>query len=285
MDLRNLLLIAIVLSFQAGYSQAYSSGEDSPSNPEPIVSGIHTLSIHVKDTISQDSVTLFLQNSLGLPVYYTPVNIGIRRYSGLYAGNMVLEPCGPYPNIKYASDDFRSIFYGLNFEVYKSLESSERALQTLGVEHQVNQGSIYIRDSILSNQSVFAALYEVTDAKIRDSLKQKLWSEGGNYPGIEYIKEIVIGYKQEINYLRWKEFLHPKEVDNQGKCPLNDSLTLQLVRADINQVKSITFKVKSLDQANQYLRQQKLYNASSEGCTSLDRSQTYGLLIYMNEEK
>jgi hypothetical protein len=272
MKILNILLMALMMISQAGIAQG-----------EPIVSGLHTLSIHVKDTLSQDSVTRFLRNTLALPAYYTPVTIGIRRYSGFYAGNMVLEPCGPYPKIQYASENFRSIFFGLNFEVYCSLESGERALQTLGVEHQVNQGSIYIRDSILSNQSVFAALYEVTDSKKRDSLKQKLWSERGNNPGIEYIKEIVIGYKEKITYLRWKEFLHPIQVDSQGKCPLNDSLNLQFVKADVNEVKSITFQVRSLDQANQYFSKNSLLESSAEGCTTLKRSRTYGLLMHLSE--
>lgn len=283
MKIRNILLMALVWVSQAGYTQRDSSVDVSISRQEPVVSGLHTLSIHVKDTLSQDSVTRFLRETLGLPVYYTPVTIGKRRYSGLYAGNLVLEPCGPYPNIKYASDDFRSIFFGVNFEVFNSLKSGEMALQDLGAEHQVNKGSIYIKDSLLCSENLFAALYEVYDTERRDSLRQFLRQGQCNNPGIEYIKEIVIGYKKEINYQRWKSFLHPIEIDEHGLWPLNDSLSLRFVKESVNQVNSITFKVKSLTQAIPFLRDNNLLESNSEGYATLNRLYTYGLLIHLSE--
>jgi len=232
MKTRTSLLIAFMLISQIGFTQTDISSTSSGSNDAPLISGIHTLSIHVRDTLTQDSVTRFLRNILALPVYYTPVKLGIRRYSGLYAGNMVLEPCGPYPNISYGSDEFRAIFFGLNFEVHESLESGEGALKNLGIKHQVNNGSIYIKDSLLCSENVFTALYKVSDEEKRDSLKQALWSLKRKHPGIEYIKDIAIGYKKEIHFAKWKEFLHPLEVDDCGYCPLNDSVRLQFVRAN-----------------------------------------------------
>jgi len=52
----------------------------------------------------------------------------------------------------------------------------------------------------------------------------------------------------------------------------------------VNQVKGITFKVKSLDRVNQYFLQNRLFDSSAEGRTKLDQAQTFGLLIYLSGE-
>ena len=252
---------------------------------DPIVSGIHTLSIHVRDTISHDSVYQFLVHKLALPIYYTPEVYGFRRYAGIYAGNMVLEPCGPYPDIDYATDHFRSIFFGLNFEVHESLSSSEQALNSIGMKIQVNPNSIYVRDSILCSQNIFSALYEIRDKEKRDSLRNILHTSSEANPGIEYIKAIFVRYREEENLLRWKEFLHPHEIGNHGVCQVNDSLQMHFSRGDINEVEGITFKVKSLEKANQYLLRNNLLKVTSGRKTELDQSQTFGLVMYVTDEE
>ena len=198
---------------------------------------------------------------------------------------MVLEPCGPYSNINYADDSFISIFYGLNFEVYRSLESSEQALNERGIKHQVNEGSIYIRDSILTNENIFTGLYEVTDKEKRDSLRNKLNSNVRNKPGIEYLKEIFIGYKGEANLLKWKAFLYPLEIGEDGICQINDSLQLHYIKGDINEVKGITFKVKSLEKVKQFLKENNLSGSSSDQKIKLNQDQSFGLNIYFTDKE
>lgn len=258
----------------------------NPNRPEttPIISGVHTLSIHVRDTLSQDSVYQFFVNKLRLPIYYTPVIYGQKKYSGIYAGNMVLEPCGPYENINYASNDFRAIFYGLNFEV-NSLSSSEQALNKRGIKHQVNQGSIYIRDSILCNENIFTALYEVSDQEVRDSLQKTLITVERNNLGIEYIKEIFIAYKEEANFLKWKEYLFPLEFSKDDICQVNDSLQIHFTRAKINEVTGITFKVRSLVGAKQYMERNKILIFASDKKIKLNPAQSFGLSITFIDEK
>ena len=113
-------LIGILIICQFSFAQIENSKDPINLETTPIISGVHTLSVHVRDTISHDSVYQFFLHKLKLPIYYTPVKYGQTRYVGIYAGNMVLEPCGPYQNTVYATDSFRAIFYGMNFEVYKS---------------------------------------------------------------------------------------------------------------------------------------------------------------------
>ncbi len=262
----------------SGLAQSESIRELKGYDPPPIVAGIHTLSIHVRDTLSHDSVNNFLVEKLMLPVYYKPVKYRQTRYSGVYAGNMVLEPCGPYSYINYATNEFRAIFFGMNFEVFESLDTSQEILEKRGILHQVNKGSIYIRDSVLCNENVFAALYEIPDKEKRDSLRLLLIKQGKESPGIEYISEISIGYKEEENLLRWKEFLYPYEFD-ENRCRINDSLQICFSQEDFNQVKEITFKVQSLSQTIEFLRNQNLRTIQTGDKLLLDLVQTFGLLI------
>ncbi len=278
-------LIGILIICQFSFAQIENSKDPINLETTPIISGVHTLSVHVRDTISHDSVYQFFLHKLKLPIYYTPVKYGQTRYVGIYSGNMVLEPCGPYQNTVYATDSFRAIFYGMNFEVYKSLTSSEQALNNRGIRHQVNQGSIYIKDSILSNENVFTSLYEVNDKEIRDSLQNVLVTAGVSQPGIEYIKEIFIGYKEEANLMKWKEYFYPLEFGRTDVCQINDSLQIHFTMGNINEVKGITFKVKSLEKAKQYLAKNKFLITESDKKIKLNQTQSFGLSIYFEDKE
>jgi hypothetical protein len=63
-----------------------------------IVSEVAVLKIHVSDTNTHDTVFRFLTDVLKPPVDYYPVMAGQRRYAAVYAGNLFIEPCGPYSN-------------------------------------------------------------------------------------------------------------------------------------------------------------------------------------------
>lgn len=279
------LTLIVIIIFQDSFAQVETFKDPIGLESTPLVSGIHTLSIHVRDTISQDSIYQFFVNKLMLPIYYTPVIYGQKRYAGIYAGNMVIEPCGPYKNIDYATDDFRAIFFGLNFEVYESLATSEQTLNVRRIKHQTNNGSIYITDTILCNENIFTALYEVSDKKERDSLQNSLITGERNNPGIEYIKEIFIGYKDEVNFLKWKEYLYPLEFGEFDVCQINDSLHINFTRGNINEVMGITFKVKSIVEAKQYLVQNKFQITAFDKKIKLNQIQSFGLSLYFTDEK
>ena len=61
----------------------------------------------------------------------------------LLAGNIALEPCGPFPPDSYLSTEFEAMFYGLTFAAWKSAAASpvvanrlalrEGTLRTIGV--------------------------------------------------------------------------------------------------------------------------------------------------------
>ena len=280
-----LMFIGIIFLSNKNPEQAGTSTSQPGTGTKCMIAGMHTLSIHVRDTLTQDSVYQFLLQKLMLPVYYTPVTYSGKRYAGIYAGNMVLEPCGPYNNMNYAYDDFRAIFYGLNFEVNNSLEYFGPLLRNRGIRHQVNKGSIYIRDSLLTNENIFTSLYEVSDKAKRDSLRKMLITREKNNPGIEYIQEIMIGYKQEINIEKWKEYLLPLKIEKNELCQINDSLQIRFSKGRINEVNGIIFKVKSLQEAKKYFLNNRFLINESDKIIKLNPDQSYGLSFYFTDQK
>ena len=279
---RYVLLAGLLFIFKAGCGQVRSD-EYAFSQHEPLISGIHTLSIHVMDTLTHDSVYRFLKYRLSLPVYYTPERYGNRKYAGLYAGNMVLEPCGPYPEIQYSTDSFRAVFYGMNFEVKSSLQHCRRVLTGLDMPFQDNQSSLYLRDSMICSDNVFSALYEVGDRNKRDSLRSILSPDRLNTPGIKYISEIQIGFREVATLQRWKELLYPRMLPGENICRVNDSLHINFIEDTIYQVKAITFRVGSLASTVNYLEEFDLPFSVLQNKIKLEPSHVFGLTVFFSE--
>ena len=110
---------------------ALTAGCHATPNSTPVITKLHTISIHVKDHQIHEDVYCFLREDLQLPLVYEPVIHGERRYVGLWAGNLVLEPCGPYGNIAYATPNFQGIVLKVN--------SLTAAIRTLKVENLLGQ--------------------------------------------------------------------------------------------------------------------------------------------------
>src|SRR3954463_14076414 len=67
----------------------------------PAVGDLHTVSIHVDGVESYNAAFRLLSEDFGWPVIYGKLLTGEdgrgRNYAGIWAGNVVLEVCGPYP--------------------------------------------------------------------------------------------------------------------------------------------------------------------------------------------
>ena len=281
----------------------------------PLVSGLHTLSIHVRDTITHDSVFHFLVDRLKLPVYYFPVSYGKRKYAGVYAGNLVLEPCGPYTGYLYSPNNFRAIFFGLTFEPFETISRSSEGLAERKINHQTDDTYIDLhKDSLLCGDNMTIGLMDrgpakTVDNRIMDSLRHamnsdteiiyKVFSERGNEDkspagytsinyynesGIEYVKEICIGYKDNSNLQKWKEFISPFELTDNEIWMESKKPEFHFIKSDIREVQSITFKVRSLERARQYLIKNNLFGSIVTDKIQLDKAHTFGLSIYLTEK-
>lgn len=284
----SLIFASLTLSLQPLIAQKESAQDRSIPKTDPLFSGLHTLSIHVRDTITHDSVFHFLADELNLPVYYYPLTMGKRKYAGLYAGNLVLEPCGPYSNFFYASDDFRAIFFGLTFEPYKSIFHTANALLERKISFEAGDNYVYLKDSLLCGENITISFMDKGDERTgdirkKDSLRHELTTRSKNELGIEYIKEIQIGYKDNAGLERWKKFLSPNEMAYNEIGMLSNLLEIHFVNSNIKEVQSITFKVRSLEKARQYLEKNNLFGRITADKIQLNTFRTFGLSIFISE--
>lgn len=310
----SLILLGLMMLFQTNLAQKESAGDPVIPKYIPLFSGLHTLSIHVRDTITHDSVFHFLVDKLKLPVYYYPVTYDKRKWVGVYAGNLVLEPCGPYSNYLYGSNNFRAIFFGLTFEPYQSISLSAMGLNNRKINHQDGDTYIYLqKDSILCGDNITVSLMDrgvikTFDKRIMDSLryamngntetKYKVFSDrdNGEMPtsytcvnyynelGIEYVKEICIGFKDPSNLQKWKELISPFKLIDNEIWKVSNLLEFHFIKSNIKEVQSITFKVKSLEKAKQYSVKNNLFGSFVDNKIQLDKAQAFGLSIYLTEE-
>jgi hypothetical protein len=152
-------------------------GQDMGKFPEKypaedtLISTLHTLSIHIQEPALHDSVFRFLTEKLQLPVYYQPLVMGERRYGGVFAGNLVLEPCGPYSDMDYASRDFKAIFFGLTFEPAVSIPDAARILRERQIDHETGGDEfIFLKDPQLCGENIYISLMDKHD-KMRDHVR------------------------------------------------------------------------------------------------------------------
>ena len=279
-------LLVLTLSLQVVFAQPVSEKKVVYSSP---ISRVWVLSVHVCDFAMHDSVFHFLTDKLGLPVeFYSEKYKNVyknRRYAQVYAGNMFLEPCGPYTDIAYASKDFKAIFYGLNCE-------SERAIPSLaddlrGRSFAIKQTSrVQVVDTAIIKQNVYFNIspQAAINKKHIDSLLMKMETNNKGNLGIERIKEIRVGYTDDYSLERWKDFIKPSILSKKGLWKINDDHSIRFIKSSIKEVDAIVFKVKSLKMAKKYLIDNNMMGDISKKEISLDKSKTFGLSILLSEE-
>ncbi len=249
-----------------------------------LISRVSVLSIHVRDTLVHDSVYHFLNEKLGLSVEYYPVKWSDRKYAGLYAGNMFLEPCGPYTNFRYASDNFRAIFFGLNCESGRSLRSLAKDLTQRHIDLS-QDGTIQVSDTSFINQNIYLSIAsgKGPDKVKEDSLRSIMTDNNKNALGIERIKEIRICYTDEKCLDKWKKVALPSVISDAGLWKVNEDQSVRFVKGNIKEVNAIVFKVRSLDKARNWLSANNLLGNVSSDEIALDKSKSFGLLIILRE--
>jgi hypothetical protein len=252
---------------------------------DPVISRISVLSIHVRDTLVHDSVFHFLTDKLGLSVEYYPVKWIDRMYAGVYAGNMFLEPCGPFRNFSYASDNFKAIFFGLNCESERSLSSLAEDLTERNFKIE-QDGTIQVIDTTIIKQNIYFSIAsrQLQNRVNEDSLRSVMLNSSRNTLGIERIKEVRIGYTDKNCLAKWEKLILPSVLSDTGIWKINAEQSVRFVKSDIREVPGIVFKVKSLEKAKNWLSANKLLGDIFKDEIALDRSRTFGLLILLSEK-
>jgi hypothetical protein len=250
-----------------------------------IVSEVSVLTIHVSDTNTHDAVFHFLTDVLKLPVDYYPVMAGQRRYAAVYAGNMFIEPCGPYSNMRYPVKEFKALFYGLNCTSDASPPSIATNLGGLHIAYEpADSGTFRIQGASVS-EGVYLAVSSKAQSKPNKereaSLRSALAANNRDSLGFEYVKEIWLGYAGLADLQAWREFLGASGRVNDTLWRLSQNQSIRFVRSEVRGVRGIVCKVRSMEQAERYLKETKTYGRTADGRIELDAGKTCGLLIYL----
>jgi hypothetical protein len=218
------------------------------------------------------------------------VTFGKRKYAGVFAGNIVLEPCGPYSDYKYASNTFRAIFFGLTFEPAESLPSTASGLTRREIQY-IATGDEYINitDSALCGENITIGFMEKSgktrDRIMMDSLRLRMSASIENESGIEYVKAISLGYKNNSNLNKLKDFFSSPDLRNNEVSLEINNPEFRFVKSNIREVQSITFKIRSLEKTKQYFLKNNLTWSIINKMVLLDKRQTFGLSMYFTEDE
>jgi hypothetical protein len=262
---------------------ALAAATGRAEEPAPVVSRLHTLSIHVRSHEVHDALHTLLAETLQLPRTYDPVAYGERRYVAVWAGNVALEPCGPYPPESYLSLDFEAMFYGLTFTPWKSASASASALDERGIGHAEPGDSLRIEDHDLSAPNVYVGIgWDHEDDRLRAARASFEARQGGPL-GVVRVEEIRVGTSDEANFRKWVAFLRPHEQVDETAFRVADGPVLRFISNDVKQVLGITLKVRSLESASAFLRAEKLQGERTDDAVELDRSRTRGLRITLRD--
>lgn len=253
------------------------------SGTTPIASRLHTLSIHVRSHAIHESMLTLLRDELQLPPTYEPVTIGKRKYAAVQAGNLALEPCGPYPEHNYLHTNFEAMFYGLTFEPFDSAISSARDLDKRGILHGKPTENMSITDKDLCAPNVYVGFWKKANPEEIQARAAALEAKQGGPLGVIRVDEIQVGYSDDKNLKKWIDFIKPAECVEENVYRIRDSLVLRFRKNDKKQVLGITLKVRSLDRAITYLKQRNLLGRMRDREVEIDAKRTHGLRIAIRE--
>jgi hypothetical protein len=268
------------------------------SEPQPIVSQLHVLSIHVRDHAAFDGVYRLLGKELDLPLIYREPsqsnNEAERLYAGFSVGNTYLEPCGPYASDPPFTAAQPARFCGMTFRPASTLKvAAERMAQQSMKHSDVPEAGgrfslVQTWDARLTGRYQAVGLWTINDPQDRLNLscvKSTLAEAKGGALGVKRLLEIRIRYAGEDSLKQWSNFLAPARHEGQVWF-VGDGPALRFISSKEpyeNQVEGIVLEVESLEKAKQVLAARRLLGkATSEGI-ELEQGRTFGLKILFRQ--
>jgi hypothetical protein len=283
---RTLVLLAVVLIAPVSYVQ-------SQTELTPIVSRVYWVTVHARSLEAFDSLFTLLSRDLQLPVFFQPETHGARRYAAVLAGNVILEPCGPFADSPYRSASVLARWNTLIFRPHQSTADNLTQLEQLGIEHSSPKTEMWDGKQVnvdvtgLSTPGMPVMLSECVEgeetlnAKL-GSLRDALQAAAGGSLGIRGVDEIQIGYSNDEFASRWRQFLSPIQ-PTDGVWHLSAGPSLRLLHADRDELVALVLKVESLARAVSQLTAMNMLGERQGNMVAIAAGGACGLQIYLRE--
>jgi len=240
----------------------------------------------------------FLTETLDLPVSWPLKTVGgLVTSGGVFLGNINLE-------VLHAGLFFRLIgaiprkegIVGIAFDPWGSLENIVNELDEIGIAHSVlkpfelkGRGtrktlwtSLNLVNILPGHQIFYRKFSEEIDERRLKPINEFKKRKGGNL-GIDYVKEIVIGYKNESVMEEWKKLLICENVGEQYYANLRLGPGIRFVKHNNNSILSMLIKVKSLENVREFLIKNDLAGTISDNEINIKTEKVQGLEIRLCE--
>jgi len=282
--MRRICLITFIAALFISGCQNISSSADTSSHTESsasIVSGVYWITVHVRDDETFDMLYEFFKDELQFPVYFHPEKWGQARYTGIFAGNVILEVCGPFP---IPGTELMARCNTLVFRPFESVEASAEELARRRIPYdglkEPDQRNISVLD--LEVPVGISPVKDPNEISRRQSLLAELTAGSGGAIGLKNLKEIYIGYNSKERLDRWSSFLEPaKNRENLWYLPKEPNLCF--VEDESERIRAIVFRVESLKKATDYLKRNNILANQSKKSVEIAKTKTGGLRIILEE--
>src|SRR5687767_4358380 len=127
---------------------------------------------------------------------------------------------------------------------------------------------------------VFLSEYSPTYVDVeqrRERLRAQLTESGGGPLGVEDVKEVIVGVS-DLKAARslWQRLLDPAPASGSSTWQVGDGPAIRLVQSKDDMTQGLVIRVKSLQRAKAFLRENGLLGADSEEGATIDPSKIHG---------
>ena len=260
--------------------------------PTPLFSRIHTVSIHVKDFQTFNSAFHFLSDDLKLPKKWgqewTPGTEAKQMYAGFWAGNICIEPCGPFDTDEFESDA-RAMSFAITVLPAESSMASARELDLRGLKHNGEKVFLSLTDPHLSSGNCGVCIMDVgrenreKDNAREAKLQTEFASAQGGPLGLIGVEEILVRYTCDEGRRRWERLLEPVRPNAKNLWRLGDSPAIRLIKDSRTGLEGLVWKVRSLATATSVLKDRDMLGKVQDHQVQIVEEKTCGLTILLRE--
>jgi hypothetical protein len=232
----------------------------------PVVSNLHTVSIHVDSVATFNALLRLWSEDFQWPLIFgKPLSADRkdrRNYAGIWAGNVRLEICGPYP-LEFQPRDSGARLHGLTFRPRETAEKSAIELDRHEIRHKptVTWGTpdsplkFVIFDDSGMNAPLFSiSIMDVMNRKSEenehDRAHRTMTANHGGPLGLKHVREIHITYSDAGALRKWQRLLR---IDAQW-WPGDGGPGLRFIRHTTSGIAAAVLEVRSLEESAQFLR-------------------------------
>jgi len=258
----------------------------------PVFSRIHTVSIHVRDFQTFNSVFRLLNDDMKLPKKWgqewTPQTEAKRMYAGFWAGNMCIEPCGPYDTDEF-EDDASAMFFAITFLPFESSQASAAELARRGLTHDGRKVYLSLTDPYLSGGNRGVCIMDVgpedreKDNARHAELQTEFAAAKGGPLGLVGVEEILVRYTSDESRRRWVRLLEPARPNAENLWRLGDGPAIRLIKDSRTGMAGLVLKVRSVATATRVLKDRGMLGKTRDGQVQIRKDKTSGLAIFLRQ--